>query len=292
MFINVEKVNYPVKLLCKVLQVGRSSFYAWLKRSEKRSEKERKLLYLTTMIRAEFFEQKLRYGSPRIYRSLKAKGIKVGRNTIAKIMQQEGLRAVSKRSKKNRKSDQVTTQDICENVLNQNFKVERANVAWVSDITYIKTSTKWLYLATIIDLWSRKVVGWAIDNHMRTSLVLNALKMAVSTRKINKGLIHHSDQGSQYTSHEYQEYLRNLCFVSSMNRRGNCLDNAVAESFFSSLKKELIYLESLKNLPDHIVHKKVLNYIHWYNSKRIHSTLNHMSPVDYELKYHTMNCMN
>ena len=206
-------------------------------------------------------------------------------------MKKEGLKAVSGRKKRKISVHSLGYLKPSENVLNQDFKVEKKNAVWVSDITYIKTNTGWIYLAAVIDLWSRKVVGWSIEKHMQRSLALNALKMAINTRKVSDGLIHHSDQGTQYTSYQYQQFLRQSHFISSMNRRGNCLDNAVVESFFSSLKKELVYPELVKALPSHIVKTKVLNYIHWYNSKRLHSTLNHMSPVDYELKHHTMSCV-
>jgi transposase InsO family protein len=221
------------------------------------------------------------YGSPRLYRELKDQGFKAGRNRIARLMRENGL--VATRPKRVRKTtDSSHSQPVAENVLDRKFDVPGPNRAWVTDITYIWTWEGWLYLAVVIDLFSRRVVGWSMAEHMRLELVLNALQMALGERLTDGGLlVHHSDRGSQYASETYRDTLAQQGIVCSMSRKGNCWDNAVAESFFATLKKELIARDSwpTRRSARSAIHEYITLF---YNSRRRHSYLGFMSPMEYE----------
>jgi len=266
--------------MCRALRVGRSGYYAWRKRSL--SEREKKDRELIGQIRDEFQYSRKTYGSPRIHAALQRKGVRCGRNRVAKLMRLHGMIA-----RKPPKRFPVTTQHRpgaipAPNLLNQEFSASAPNRKWVADITYIDTAEGWLYLAPILDLYSRQVVGWAMADHMQASLVESALRMALSKRHPEQGLLHHSDQGSQYTSLSYQLQLQVLHCQISMSRVGNCYDNAVMESFFATLKTEC----AVGQFDSHAqARTTIFEYIEvWYNRQRLHSSLGYVSPVEFENK--------
>ena len=237
-FISAEKAWAPVSVSCKLLEVSRSGYYAWEGRGRSsRSAADEKL---AVDVAAAFEVGRGAYGSPRVHEELKASGIAVSRKRIARLMAQLGLEGRRKRRFK-ATTDSKHALPIAENVLDRNFEVNAPDVAWVTDITYVWTAEGWLYLAAILDLFSRRVVGFAMSEHIDRALVLEALRVAVGRRVPNVGLMHHSDRGSQYASGDYQEALDDLGVVCSMSRKGNCWDNAVAESFFATLKTECVY---------------------------------------------------
>ena len=281
-FIEVEKAYYPVRMLCRVLSVARSGYYAWQKRPESQHSRKDKAL----VVKLKVFYQVNRevYGSPRMHPEMTAQGFKVGRNRIARLMREHGL--VATRPKRFRKTtDSSHSQPVAENLLDRKFDVPGPNRAWVTDITYIWTWEGWLYLAVVIDLFSRRVVGWSIAEHMRLELVLNALQMALGERLTDGGLlIHHSDRGSQYASETYRDTLARQGIVCSMSRKGNCWDNAVAESFFATLKKELIDRDSwpTRRIAKSAIHEYITLF---YNARRRHSYLGFVSPMEYERSF-------
>lgn len=264
--------------MCRQLRVSRSGYYAWLHR--KPSARALRDVYLTTRIRALFKEYKQTYGSPRIHDELKTAGECVGRRRVIRLMQQEGLSARLPKQFKNT-TDSNHDFGIAPNTVNRNFSPEAPNQLWATDISYLKTWQGWGYLAVVIDLYSRRVVGWSIANHMRTELPLDALKMAMELRLPEPGLVHHSDRGSQYASHDYQDYLKLNGIECSMSRKANCWDNSCVESFFATIKKELIYRHAWPSR--RIVTAAVETYIAFYNERRRHSTLGSCSPIEYEL---------
>lgn len=264
--------------MCKVLEVSRSGYYKWLKRKpSKREEENETLKFKVAQI---YWQSRGTYGSPRIYKQLKKEGIICNKKRVERLMKVLGLKAIQKRKFK------VTTNSnhnlpIKDNILNREFDVSQKNKVWVSDITYIPTQEGWLYLAVIIDLYSRKVVGWSMDSTMKKNLVINALNMALNNRQVSRGLIFHSDRGSQYASIEFQELLIENGFKSSMSRKGNCWDNAVSESFFGTLKTELIHHNNYITRAQ--ARRDIFEYIEvFYNRFRMHSTLNYKSPEKYE----------
>ena len=281
-FIEVEKAHYPVRMLCRVLSVARSGYYAWQKRPESQHSRKDKAL----VVKLKVFYQVNRevYGSPRMHPEMTAQGFKVGRNRIARLMREHGL--VATRPKRFRKTtDSSHSQPVAENLLDRKFDVPGPNRAWVTDITYIWTWEGWLYLAVVIDLFSRRVVGWSIAEHMRLELVLNALQMALGERLTDGGLlIHHSDRGSQYASETYRDTLARQGIVCSMSRKGNCWDNAVAESFFATLKKELIDRDSwpTRRIAKSAIHEYITLF---YNARRRHSYLGFVSPMEFEKSF-------
>jgi transposase InsO family protein len=259
--------------MCSVLQVSRSSYYSW-KAGFISIKKERKI-QMKEKITTVYFESKQRYGSPRIAKELESLGVKISRNTVAKYMNQMGLR--SKLAKKFK----ITTNYnhnylIVENILDRRFSVSAPSQVWVSDITYIGTNQGWLYLTTIVDLYDRKIIGWSISDGMTAEeTVLVAWKMAIGNRRIEKGLIFHSDRGVQYACKKFVNVLDSYkTIVRSMSRKGNCWDNAVAESLFKTLKTELIYGNKLINKEQ--MKLDLFEYIEiWYNRKRRHSALDY-----------------
>ena len=271
-----------MRMLCRVLSVARSGYYAWQKRPESQHAREDKAL----AVKLKVFYQVNRevYGSPRMHPEMTAQGFKVGRNRIARLMREHGL--VATRPKRFKKTtDSSHSQPVAENVLDRKFDVPGPNRAWVTDITYIWTWEGWLYLAVVIDLFSRRVVGWSIAEHMRLKLVLNALQMALGERLIEGGLlVHHSDRGSQYASETYRDTLAQQEIVCSMSRKGNCWDNAVAESFFATLKKELIDRDSwpTRRIAKSAIHEYITLF---YNARRRHSYLGFVSPMEYERSF-------
>ncbi len=265
--------------MCQIFEVSRSGYYAWLKRPEsKRAASNKKLL---EEIRKMHKKHRYTYGSPRLTIALKEAGIACSRNRVARLMRENGIYAKTKRKFK-ATTDSRHNYPVAENLVNQNFSVDRPNKLWVADITYIPTDEGWLYLAAILDLFNRKIVGWAMDKTMTRQLVLKALRQAVGRERPPAGLVHHSDRGSQYASYEYQQALKDYMMVCSMSRKGNCFDNACMESFFSTLKRELIYGCKFRTRAE--ARQAIFEYIEvFYNRIRLHSALGYMSPVEYEL---------
>lgn len=271
-FIKNHERQFPIEKMCSVLQISSSGYYKWKNRSL--SNKVLKKNQLKEKIKTLYFEFKQRYGSPRITAELHALGYKISRVTVAKYMRELGLR--SKLSKKFK----VTTDSkhnylIVDNLLNRNFTTSKPSKVWVSDITYIQTKEGFVYLTTIMDLYDRKIVGWSLSNTMSTNdTSLAAWRMAIKNRPVKKGLLFHSDQGVQYATKKFANTLKFYKVNRSMSRKGNCWDNAVAESFFKSLKTELIYGNKLINKEQ--MELEVFEYIEiWYNKKRRHRTLNY-----------------
>jgi putative transposase len=268
--------------MCKVLNLARSGYYAWCNRPPSPRSQENQVL--SEHIQQIHQTSRQTYGSPRIHASLVAKGFQVGRQRVVRLMARLGIFARPQRKFK------VTTDSkhdlpIAENVLERNFMTTEPDRAWVADITYIWTAEGWLYLAVIIDLFSRRVVGWSMAEHMRTELVLTALEAALGQRIPSQaGLIFHSDRGSQYASGDYRTALCNAKLTCSMSRRANCWDNAVAESFFGTLKTELIHPRIFSTIA--IARTVIAEWIEvFYNRQRIHSTIGYLSPVQFEEDY-------
>lgn len=277
-FIRAEKANYPVTVLCRVLQVSRPGFYAWFKRPEsKRASTSR---VLRARIRAVHEKSRGTYGSPRVHAALVSEGRRVGRARVAKLMRCEGLRA-RRRRRFVKTTDSRHDLPVAGNVLDRNFTATEPNRVWTTDITFIWTTEGWLYLAVIIDLFSRLVVGWSMSERIDRQLVLTALGMAKARRWPAAGLLHHSDRGSQYASEDYRKALEAGLMICSMSRKGNCWDNAVAESFFSTLKMELVYRTDYSTRE--AARASIFEYIEaFYNRERRHSSLGYLSPVEFE----------
>jgi transposase InsO family protein len=269
---------YPVTLLCEVMRVSRSGFYDYLARFEKSKDRPDDAA-LQRRIKEIFDKSRGSYGSRRIVKQLKNEGRQIGRYKVRRIMRQMGLRAKTPRRFK-LTTDSRHSFPIAPNVLNRNFDVNIPNKVWTADITYVWTFEGWLYLAIIMDLYSRQIVGWAMDKRMKKRLVLDALAMAYWQRKPSKGLLHHSDRGSQYACHDYRKQLESYGMEASMSRKGNCWDNAPTERFFRSLKSER--LTACRFLTRKEAKMEILDYITFYNSIRLHSTLGYLSPMAYE----------
>jgi len=279
-FIRDHRGAFPVGLMCRTLGVGSSGFYAWLKRSESpRNQENRRLLMEIKVVHEK---SRKTYGSPRIHAELNENGHTCSRHRVARLMRQNGI--VSKHKRKFR----VTTNSahsfpIAENLLQRQFDVSGPGQCWVSDITYIPTREGWLYLAATLDLFHRKVVGWAMDRWITRQLATEALNMAVQNSGWKGGLIHHSDRGVQYASNEFQALLKTYGIQCSMSRKGDCWDNAVAESFFHTLKVELIHGKIYNTRQE--AKTAIFEYIEvFYNRQRRHSYLGYLSPVDFEKK--------
>jgi len=267
--------------MCEVLKVSRSGFYAWRSRPEsERSKHHRELVAEMKRIHAD--RDMKSYGSPRVQRELAVRGKRCSVNTVAKLMQQHGL-AARTRKRYRSTTDSSHSLAVAENVLDREFEQEAPDRVWLADITCIWTLEGWLYLAAVLDAHSRKVVGWSMSHRMPTSLVLDALRMALGRRCVDQAtsLLHHSDRGSQYASGAYQDLLRQHNITCSMSRRANCWDNAMMESFFATLKKERIHHESYATRE--AARQSVFEYIElFYNTRRRHSALGYLSPEEYE----------
>lgn len=277
--------EFPVLLMARVLGVSRSGFYEWLRREPSAQAERRQVI--AEALEATYHRFKRRYGAPRLTRALNEVGVSCSENYIAKLLRARQLRAHNGKGFRYVRVAQGVPQ-AKENVLGRRFASERPNRKWVSDITYIRVGRHWVYLAVVLDLYSRKVVGWALDTHMRETLILAALRSAVGQRDVAPGLLLHSDQGVQYRSNEYQQTLSDLGIVPSMSRKGNCWDNAVMEAFFARLKVELIYPENYGTVEE--LRSGLFEYIEiFYNRQRMHSALGYDNPAHFELPFTEMN---
>lgn len=277
-FIDAQKAHFPVEFMCEQLGVSRSGFYAWRERPESARQQQDK--QLAEEVAQAHRDSRGTYGSPRVHAELKARGRKVSRKRVARLMGEQKLAARTRR-RSVRTTDSNHPNPVAPNILERDFSPEQPNSTWATDITYVWTGEGWLYLAVVLDLFSRMVVGWSMSEHIDTPLVLGALEMALEGRQPPKGLIHHSDRGSQYASAEYQQALASRGLQCSMSRKGNCWDNAVVESFFSSLKLELVYLTDFTTR--HQARSALFEYIEvFYNRHRRHSSLGYLSPLEYE----------
>ena len=273
-----HKTEFPIAVMCDVFAVSRSGYYAW--REKPVSRRKRANGKLLKEIRTVHHESRQTYGSPRVYQALKQKNVPCSENRVARLMKEDGLRAKTKRRFK------VTTHSkhnlpVAPNLLQRDFSPKKPDQVWAGDITYIWTAAGWLYLAVVIDLFSRSVVGWAMNKHMTRRLVMDSLTMAIQRRSPSPGLIFHSDRGSQYASADFQSLLAKHNMLCSMSRKGDCWDNAAVESFFGSLKQELVFHQ--KYLTRFHARQSIFEYIErFYNCRRLHSTLGFKSPARYE----------
>lgn len=278
--IKQNKNNFPIKMMCKMLRVSSSGYYDW--KNRKPSKRFEEKIQLTAEIKRIFDEEKSRAGSIRITKRLNAFGRMVGKNRVAKIMCENKWRAKAARKFKATTNSNHSL-PVAENLLQQNFIAAQANEKWVSDITYIWTEEGWLYLAAVMDLYSRKLIGWSLSERMTSKLVIDAIKTALWSRGMPKNVIVHSDRGSQYCSSAYQDLLHENKLICSMSKRGDCYDNAAMESWNHSFKVEAIHGEKFKTRD--IAKKQVFEYIEvYYNRKRLHSTLGFLSPALFEVK--------
>jgi transposase InsO family protein len=275
--IDAEEANYPVAMMCALLGVSRSGYYAWKKRARP-CARRRTDLELGDAIEAIFERSGRRYGSPRIHQQLRRDGVFVSRKRVERLMRERRLWA--RRVRRCR----VTTNSnhsfpVAPNRLGRDFGAEGPDMIWAGDITYIDTAKGFVYLAVLLDLHTRRVVGWSMAEHMETSLVEQALRHALGSRSPEPGMIHHSDRGTQYASGRYQRSLEHAGITVSMSRRGNCLDNAVVESFFGTLKQELVHREEWLDLDE--ARRAIHAYIEvFYNTQRLHSSLGYRTPAE------------
>jgi putative transposase len=277
-FISAHRETFKVGRMCKLLNVSRSGYYAWRKRPESRRSREDRAL--EDKIRVLHKASHGIYGSPRVHRDLVDAGVRCSKHRVARIMRNAGIRS---RTKKKFKATTNSKHNlpVAPNLLEQNFTVEAPDRTWVGDITYIPTDEGWLYLAILLDLYNREVVGWAASPRMTRQLVIEALQMALGRRDPGHGLVHHTDRGSQYASYDYQDILKEHDIVCSMSRKGNCYDNAVAESFFGRLKSEWVNHQRYLSRSEAI--QSLFYYIEiFYNRKRRHSSINYVTPQEYE----------
>jgi transposase InsO family protein len=278
--------HYPVSIACEVLEVSASGYFTWARHNKAnrgtqpgRYSDEALLVHM----RAIHAEVKQEYGWPRMHKELVARGIRVGKERVRRLMQQHGIKAKTKR-KFVVTTDSKHNLPVVPDLVQRKFNPETPNQLWSGDITYIATDEGWVYLAAVIDLFSRQVVGWSMKDHMQTSLVKDALTMARFRRRPGAGLIFHSDRGSQYCSHEFQNTLKGWEMRSSMSRKGNCWDNAPTESFWGRLKTASLY--GKKFATRQAAMDAVMDWMAFYNHRRLHSTLGYLSPMQYEERWH------
>jgi len=267
-------------LMCKVLEVSRAGYYHWSKRKNSfRNLEDRRLLEI---IRYHYNRGRGTYGLPRIYAAIRKEGLKVNKKKIARLMRLGKISAKTKRKFKVT-TVQNTKAQASENLLKGNFNSKKENRIWTSDITYLWTKEGWVYLAVIMDVYSRKIVGWSVGSSLSAELIVKAFTMAIVHRNPEQGIIFHSDRGSQYTSSSVRELLKNYRITQSMSSTGNCYDNAITESFFHTLKTELIFWNSYQTREE--AKRSIFEYIEiFYNRERLHSSLNYLSPFEFELK--------
>ena len=277
-FIHEMEGQFCVTALCRAMQVTRSGYYAWRGREPCQRRKENEALLGRI---GHFFERSGQtYGSPRIWRDLQEAGFTCGKHRVARLMRAEGFRAVAA-PRFRVTTDSKHAHPVAQNLLDRNFGTPETNVKWAGDVTYLWTGEGWLYLAVVLDLFSRRVVGWCMQANFDRSLVVNALQAAVCQRRPEAGLLHHSDQGSQYASGDFQALLCQQRIVCSMSRKGNCWDNAPVESFFGTLKQELVHRRRFATRE--AARREVFEYIEvWYNRQRRHSSLDYLSPAEFE----------
>lgn len=279
-FMEASQVAFPIGLMCEVLGVSRSGYYAWRKRPTPARAKSD--AQLTVEIAGAHKRSRSTYGSPRVHAELRARGVRVGRKRVERLMRQNGIQARRKRRFR-RTTDSNHSNPIAPNVVERQFEPEAPNQVWVTDVTYVWTDEGWLYLAIMLDLFARRVVGWAASATNDTELALAALGQALRVRHPAPGLVHHSDRGSPYASSDYRSALEARGIVASMSRTGDCWDNAVAESFFASIKAELIELAPYATRAAAVA--SIGDYIDdFYNPQRRHSFLGYVSPIEFELK--------
>ena len=278
----VAKVQsaYPVKTLCRMLEISRSGYYAW--KGRKLSQREEANQRLIEHIRQIHQQSRKTYGSPRVHVELRKQGLRCNHKRVARLMRQENL-VGQRKYRKVITTNSKHSYPVAPNLLNREFEAQKPNQKWVADITYIPTAEGWLYLAAVMDLYSRKIVGWEMSGEMKTDLVESALRMALYQRQPKPNLLHHSDRGSQYASNQLQTILRANRIQVSMSRKGDCYDNSVMESFFSTLKCEWVYFQKYESRAQ--ARADIFSYIEgFYNTVRIHSTLGYLSPNEFEAK--------
>lgn len=281
-FIKEHLGEFQVEVCCDVLEVSRSGYYAWLRRPL--SSRDLRREQLASRIQQVHEQNRRVYGSPRVHRALLAEGEQVSENTVADIMKEREIRAKIRKKHVPRTTDSVHEQPVAKNLLNRQFQADGPNRKWAVDITYIWTDEGWLYLAGVMDLYSRRIVGWSMADHMETELVADALKMAVARRCPQEGLLHHSDRGSQYASEAYRELLQTYGLQMSMSNKGDCWDNAPKESFWATLKTELVNHEHYATHDQ--ARASIFEYIEvFYNRKRLHSALGYQSPEAFEAAF-------
>lgn len=282
-FVHAEKASFPVAALCRLFGVSRQGYYAFARSEAKPGRRRSQEAALQERIRRVHAESRGRYGSPRVHQALRAEGIRVGKRRIERAMRGMGLQARARRRFRTTTASNPA-HPVVGNELARDFTATRPDERWVTDITYVWTDEGWCYLAVILDLFSRGVVGWALDTTLSTRLPLAALDMAVRRRRPGRGLLHHSDRGCQYTSGDYRTELARLGVTVSMSRKGNCWDNAVAESFFATLKTELVHQRPWSTRLE--LRAAVFEYIEaFYNRRRLHSTLGYKTPAQVESDY-------
>jgi putative transposase len=278
--IHAERASFPVSFSCRVLGVSRSGYYKW--RGAKPSKRAQKDAALSVKIRAIHREHKGRYGSPRIHHELREQGDRVGRKRVARLMCTAGLHGQKPRRFR-KTTDSRHGYRPAPNLLERDFSAPAPNRVWVGDITYVPVRDGWLYLAVLLDLFSRRIVGWAMSDRIDTELAINALDMAATTRNPASGLIHHTDRDCRYASHDYQAAIKKYGMVPSMSAKADCWDNAVAESIFATIEKELLCDQPIKSRAE--TRRDIADYIeNYYNTRRRHSYLDYATPLEYELR--------
>jgi putative transposase len=281
--VKANQASHAVAAMCRVLEISTSGYYAWSKRRQSKRRKDDEVL--SKKVKTIYWWSRGTYGAPRIHEELKAEGRAVGRKRIARLMRENQLVAISRRKWTRTTKNDRSARPVAD-LVERKFTATGPNQLWVADITYIPTTRQsFLYLAVVIDVWSRKVVGWSMQDHLRTELVTAALQMAIEQRKPQQGVIHHSDHGCQYTSIEFGSRCRKAGVRPSMGSVGDCYDNALCESFFATLKSELIDRYHFRILAE--AKAAVFTFIEsWYNQKRRHSSIGYLSPNDYEHRHH------
>ncbi len=280
MFIKENRKQYPLALVCEVLQVSPSGYHKWLKNKISFRAKENQRIL--DLIKFHYYKSNATYGLPRIYAAIRRQGLIVNKKRISRLMRINNIRAKTKRRFRVT-TVQSSKASPSENLVNQNFTASSQNNIWTGDITYLWTKEGWVYLAVVMDIYSRKIVGWSIDSSLSAELVVRALLMAVLHRNPGRGIIFHSDRGSQYTSSKFRKALKDYGMLQSNSSTGNCYDNAVTESFFHTLKTELIYWEKYQSREE--AKRSIFEYIEInYNRRRLHSSLGYLSPVEFEEK--------
>ena len=279
-FMDQHSSTHGVQQMCQVIKASRSGYYRWKKQPQSRRQKENEKILME--IRESHKNSRRAYGSPRITEDLQAKGMRCSENRVARLMKVHGIVGKAKKKFKATTNSKHNL-PVAENLLNQNFVTEKPNTVWASDITYIQTLEGWLYLIVILDLYSRQVVGWAMSDRLTADFVVKALYQAIGRRRPTSGCILHSDRGVQYASTDFRNVLKAYGFIQSMSRKGNCYDNAVAESFFHTLKTEHVYEYRYETRAEAM--QSIFEYIEmFYNRQRRHSALGYRSPVSFELE--------